>query len=408
MPPRDTLVINKIHSKNKLVDHPQSFNRFDQLYLELIENKVKIKQNLVNKDYVPPLNLNSGSGSPSTSEESIDRYQEKDQKKDIDDIQEKKKEIQDRFEKLKLSKYSPDSSRDSEPSREDLERIEKLEKLTRDAEDDHETHSVKSEPAPSIKSDASSVKPSGVNLSNKLQELLNKNSSKPTYKEKYTEEDNRFEEYQKSRKRLPSLSELEQQGAIARKEMADATRLTIEDEDMKRELLFKFDLLRKSYKDQNIPTFTIHSDYKMMCRSYEDTVRRLSLDSSVESYKRYLIGAFMLIEYSFGRWLKFDMKGYTQQQIVSMSSYEKLLIEIGEKAYMPEGEQWSVEIRLVFLVIINTAFFLVGKMVLNKTGANIMNAINNMNTATAPPEAPKRKMQGPSINIDDLPDVNEL
>jgi hypothetical protein len=146
----------------------------------------------------------------------------------------------------------------------------------------------------------------------------------------------------------------------------------------------------------------------MMCRTYEDTVKRLSLDSSVETYKRYLIGAFMLIEYSFGKWLKFDMKGYTQQQIVSMSSYEKLLIEIGEKAYMPEGEQWSVEIRLVFLVIINTAFFLVGKMVLNKTGANIMSAINNMNTATTTPEPPKRKMQGPSINIDDLPDVNEL
>jgi hypothetical protein len=81
----------------------------------------------------------------------------------------------------------------------------------------------------------------------------------------------------------------------------------------------------------------------MMTRSYEDTVRRLSVDSTVESYKRYLIGAFMLIEYALGRWLKLDMKGYTQQQIVSMSSYEKLLIEIGERSYMPEGEQWSVE-----------------------------------------------------------------
>jgi hypothetical protein len=392
MPPRDTLIINKIPSDKKYIDHPQSFNRFEQLYLELIENKTKVKQNLINKDYVPPLNVNSGSGSPSTSEESL--------------IQKSKNETPDRLEKYKLSKYSPDSS---EPSQEDKERIEKLERLTRDEEDNH---SVKSNPPPSIRSDSTSSsvkKPSGVNLSNKLQELLNKNPvKKPSYQEKYSTEDNRFEEYQKSRKRLPTLSELEQQGAVTRKEMADATRLTIEDEDMKRELLFKFDLLRKSYKEQNIPTFTIHSDYKMMCRTYEDTVKRLSLDSSVETYKRYLIGAFMLIEYSFGKWLKFDMKGYTQQQIVSMSSYEKLLIEIGEKAYMPEGEQWSVEIRLVFLVIINTAFFLVGKMVLNKTGANIMSAINNMNTATTTPEPPKRKMQGPSINIDDLPDVNEL
>jgi hypothetical protein len=74
---------------------------------------------------------------------------------------------------------------------------------------------------------------------------------------------------------------------------------------------------------------------------------------------------------------------------------------------MPEGEQWSVEIRLVFLVIINTAFFLVGKMIMNKTGSNIMNAINSMNRAT-PQEPPKKKMQGPNINLDDLPDLNAM
>jgi hypothetical protein len=220
--------------------------------------------------------------------------------------------------------------------------------------------------------------------------------------------ESRFEEYQRSRKRLPTLSELEKQGATTvRRELADASRLQIEDEDQKRELLFKFDLLRKSYREQTIPTFTIHSDLNMMTRSYEDTVRRLSLDSSVETYKRYLIGAFMLIEYALGKWLKLDMKGYTQQQIVSMSSYEKLLIEIGEKQYMPEGEQWSVEIRLVFLVIINTAFFLVGKMIMSNTGSNIMNAINSMNRANPDPPA-KKKMQGPNINLDDLPDVNAM
>ena len=116
----------------------------------------------------------------------------------------------------------------------------------------------------------------------------------------------------------------------------------------------------------------------------------------------------MLIEYSLGRWLKLDMKGYTQQQIVGMSSYEKLLIEIGEKAYMPENEQWPVEARLMFLVVINTAFFLIGKVILNKTGANLMGAINSMNTAAPTEQAPKRKMQGPSINIDDLPDIAEM
>ena len=393
MPSRESVIINKIPSTTKITDHPQSFNRFEQLYLELIENKIKIKQHLVNKDYIPSIsNLNpsgsksdslfvgSGSGSPSTSDDGS-------------------------LEKFKLFPQIPKSP-ESSHSNTDQERLEKLERQTQDEINDVQSiksdHSVVSKPI----QNSSSV------LSNKLQDLLNKKPEPTHYKEKYSApstEDNRFEEYQKSRKRLPSLSELEQQGATAvRREMADAARLTIDNEDLKRELLFKFDILRKSYKDQNIPTFTIHSDYEMMTRSYNDTVRRLSLDSAVETYKRYLIGAFMLIEYSLGRWLKLDMKGYTQQQIVGMSSYEKLLIEIGEKAYMPENEQWPVEARLMFLVVINTAFFLIGKVILNKTGANLMGAINSMNTAAPAEQAPKRKMQGPSINIDDLPDIAEM
>lgn len=418
MSPRDTLIIQKIPGPEQRVDHPQSFNRFEQLYLELIENKTKIKQDLVNKDYIPSITSpapnfsrsNSPAPSPSTSE-SADRFKLTKYTPDSY-VSENDK---DRLEKLERQVEHPISERNDEYDDFDFPKPRESREPTREPTREEDTHSEKPPSIHTIRTDGTSKPPvASMNLSNKLQELLNKNPapSRPvqSHSEKYTQtDDKRFEEYQKSRKRLPTLSELEQQGTVVRKEIADASRLTIEDEDLKRELLFKFDLLKKSYKEQSIPTFTIHSDYKMMQRSYEDTVRRLSLDSSVETYKRYLIGAFMLIEYAFGRWLKFDMKGYTQQQIVSMSSYEKLLIEIGEKAYMPEGEQWPVEARLVFLVIINTAFFLVGKMILSKTGSNLMGAINNMNTATpSTSEPPKRKMQGPSINIDDLPDVAEM
>jgi hypothetical protein len=434
MPPRDTIIIQKIPRTDNRIDHPQSFNRFEQLYLELIENKTKIKQDLVNKDYIPTISAspapdhsrsrsNSPAPSPSTSD-SLERFKLTKHTKYTPDsnLSDADKDRLEKLEQMNLDYRGSDPDPETDKPEFNFENFENFESKPHDAKvelDEHEVHeevqSEKYEKPPSIRTEAT-PKPSqaSLNLSNKLQELLNKNPApptRPTYTEKYTapDQDKRFEEYQRSRKRLPTLSELEQQGTVVRKEIADASRLSIEDEDLKRELLFKFDLLRKSYKEQTIPTFTIHSDYKMMQRSYEDTVRRLSLDTSVDSYKRYLIGAFMLIEYAFGRWLKFDMKGYTQQQIVSMSSYEKLLIEIGEKAYMPEGEQWPVEARLVFLVIINTAFFLVGKMIMSKTGSNLMGAINNLNTAAPAAAAPpKRKMQGPSINIDDLPDVAEM
>ena len=211
--------------------------------------------------------------------------------------------------------------------------------------------------------------------------------------------------------RPPTLAELESRGIYQnKKELRDINNISsseIDEEDLKRELLFKFDLLKKSYNNSNysIPEYTVHSDYTTMKKSYESTLRRLSLDTSVEQYKTYLIGAFMGSEFVLGKFLKLDMQGFTQQQIVSMHSYEKLLIEIGEKSYLPSGSQWPVEIRLLFLVITNAAFFLVSKIIMKKSGSNLLGMINNMNTAASSSNPPvkKQKMKGPSIDLESLP-----
>ena len=168
--------------------------------------------------------------------------------------------------------------------------------------------------------------------------------------------------------------------------------------------MFKIELLKKSYPNSVIPEFNIFSDYSSMKKTYDTTVRKLSLDSTVDSYKTYLIGGFMACEFVLGNFLKFDMQGFTQQQIVSMNSYEKLLIELGEKSYVPTGSKWPVEIRLLGLIIINAAVFLVSKMLMKKTGANLMGMINNMNISQAPPTK-KKKMSGPTINLDDIPEI---
>ena len=119
----------------------------------------------------------------------------------------------------------------------------------------------------------------------------------------------------------------------------------------------------------------------------------------------------MLLEFVFGHLFGFDMSGFTQQQILSMNSYEKLLIELGEKSYMPSGSKWPVEVRLLFLCLINAVLFVVSKIILKKTGSNLMNMMNNMNaTNTSSPAAPeqkKRKMKGPTVSVNDIPDVDE-
>jgi hypothetical protein len=89
-----------------------------------------------------------------------------------------------------------------------------------------------------------------------------------------------------------------------------------------------------------------------------------------------------------------------------MNSYEKLLIELGEKSYVPTGSKWPVELRLLFMIIMNAAFFIISRMILKKTGANLLGMINNMNVSNHQPttQQAKRKMKGPEIDLDNLPE----
>jgi hypothetical protein len=252
------------------------------------------------------------------------------------------------------------------------------------------------------------------NLSVRLKELLNDDSDVESIQgNKYSRHrDKSGYSVNLSHKSPPTLAQLEERGGyVPRKELRDVNQPEYneqQNEDSKRELLFKFDLLRKSYPGSNIPEYTIHTDISTMEKSYSDNVRRLSLDSSVESYKTYLVYGFMGCEFILGNFFGFDMSGFTQQQIVSMHSYEKLLIELGEKSYVPTGSKWPIEVRLLFMIIMNAAFFIISKMMMKKTGANLMGMINGMTGNKSSSQSsgnaqPKRKMRGPSVDINDLP-----
>lgn len=142
----------------------------------------------------------------------------------------------------------------------------------------------------------------------------------------------------------------------------------------------------------------MHSDLGIMKKSYEDTVRRLTLDSNVQNYKMYLLGFFAVCEYFGGGILGFDMQGLTEFQLTNMNAYERLLIELGEKSKPDQKPKFSVEVRLIGVAFINIVFFVIAKIIMNKTGVNVLTLFKGINNQTAPV---KKKMKSPNIVFDE-------
>ena len=324
---KNNITVLKIPNEKSSVHRSQTFPRMPRLYLELLENKSKIKQDLINTEYlhdyekspVPGLEPLSPTSMSSSSDGSVSSKQTSDMSVDsapdnsviIDD---------DEDENTSVVSDISDNSADSE---------QQTDKVTND--DD------------------------SVDVKKRLGKLL-QDDDDSTVTSKRSKYSKKRDKRGKVLPEAPSLNELEKNGSyVPKQHLRDVNNEKVDD-DMKRELLFKFQLLKKTYPKASLPEFTIHTDYQIMLNNYEDCVRRLSLDSSVENYKQYLIYGFMGCEFLLGKFFKLDMEGFTQQQILSMSSYEKLLIELGEKSYIPEGSRWPVELRLLFLVIMNGLF----------------------------------------------------
>jgi hypothetical protein len=383
-------IVKVFLSKNETPqDIPQHFDRFPRMYLELLENKSKIKNDLVNVEYtydntVPLLD--------EKTPELVENYKKPPLPADTtkqDKYATKSDEvISENISQKDESKQENDENKNA-PTKED----DKYKQADRE-EDPDDSNNLSSRLKQLLKDDSA--------------EVVSKNDVKTPFSSNNKPSVNQNQHTKEEFKEPPSLAELQANGLYKGthtkhnshlKDLNGGNYNEQEIDNKKREILFKFDLLKKSYPFSNIQDFSIHSDLQSMEVAYNDCVRRLSLDSSVEEYKKFLIGGFMVVEYVFGNFLGLEMQGFTQQQIISMNSYEKLLIELGEKSYVPKGSNWSVEVRLVFMIIINAAVFLVSKIIMKKTGANLMGMMNNMNNPAGSSSSAekKKKMKGPDL-----------
>lgn len=157
------------------------------------------------------------------------------------------------------------------------------------------------------------------------------------------------------------------------------------------EVYFQYQVLKRMHPSAPIPEFTMYSDPDLMAQKYEMIAKKLSLDSSVENWKRYMIIFVMGLEVVLGK-MSFDVEGFAQQQLIQMNTYDSLLVEMAEKSYTPNGKsKWPVEVRLLMMLTVNMAMFIVCRMIQKRTGTNLLGSINQqLNTGNG-----ERLMRGP-------------
>lgn len=179
----------------------------------------------------------------------------------------------------------------------------------------------------------------------------------------------------------PTLGELQAKNPdepILKKEYKFAK--TDDEETIKKrnEVFFHYQVLKRMHPNAPIPEFTAYSDPDSMAQKYDMISKKLALDSSVENWKRYMIIFVMGLEVVLGK-LSFDVEGFAQQQLIQMHTYDSLLVEMAEKSYTPKGtSKWPVEVRLMMMLTVNMALFIICRMIEKKTGSNLLGTINKM------------------------------
>lgn len=384
---------------NKRVINPPSFPPFQRLYLELMENKDKIKKEFLKQEFIPKYDDEIIFDEDGDIREPPKKGEKKEEKKPP------QKKEPSREEKRKLKEEPPKEKASKEEKKKGEAPQEETPQEETPKEESHDDilHD-------DITQDKKGEDPLDAFL--KKSRSIGSRKNTPTDKKKKSYQDKKDDilKDETVKKIPPSLQDLEDGGAFDTGGIKDMNRISRREQDQEekvRAYLFKYDLLRKSYPNEEIPKFTINADPDHIAKTYDDILRNLSVGDNINKYRKYLIYGFYGTEALVGNVLGFDMTGFTKQQIIDMSSYEKLLIEIGEKQYTPKSN-WPVELRLLGLIIINAAFFVAGRLAFKASGLDILGQLNNsasagVQAANAVRNRKTQKMAGPTIDLNDIP-----
>lgn len=196
---------------------------------------------------------------------------------------------------------------------------------------------------------------------------------------------------------------------------------------IKEHYLWQFKKIKKANPNMQIPEVDEHDDVEEIKSVYRRTVKDMTLDRSISDNRMYLMVGFFVVEFIGVNYIGIDIVGYADNQLLMFDRYNELLIELGERSYNRWGTGFPVEIRLLFLMILNAFFFYIiklmgsGKSNVNNVYVNVikgmMSGNPNINTTggnntgngngNAAPSPPKPKMKPPTITDDDIEEMED-
>lgn len=368
-PPKNIYTVTKVEHEFGLTKVRPKFTKMPELYLQLLVNKKKVNPTLAAEKYIhryePVVSSDESIGF-----QPIPRITSVSNKNNDD-----KPHLPLDFDRDKVVPRKGTFNWESEDSMEPSPIIRK--KIDKPISSSPQVGSISSDRYRRVKK---SIISSYYNK-DQIKEDVNNNQTKKDDENRPSSRSDLKEDSSKVETKPPPLKEIKKAFGGETKPILENYDDSRDEDDKKRELLFKFNRLKKTYPKVDIPDFNMMSNHDNMKRTYDHTIKNLSIDSTVETYKSYLMMGFMGCEIVLGK-IGFDMEGYTQQQTLYMNKYEKLLIELGEKSYVPSSiNKWPVEIRLMALILFQTTIFIVSKIIAKKTNVNLLQMYNSVNGA---------------------------
>jgi len=143
-------------------------------------------------------------------------------------------------------------------------------------------------------------------------------------------------------------------------EIPDYSKMTpLEQEGWRTEFALKFRTLERNFGERWVNVDIKNEPLEVIHAHYERYLRHIHICSGADSYRGYLLLYFLILELVATRILGLPANGYTMAQMKSMTRYERLLLELGEKYYTPGGGEWAIEYRILFISLFNMVIFIV-------------------------------------------------